>query len=133
MRNPAPAITLALLFPCAVAGAQTPVVHHARPHAATAKALACPAADPAPALPPGVPPAAGTVQTALALRYIDMQIGTGDAVTPGEFLTVHYTGWLASNGTKFDSSLDRGQPITFAQGSNRVIAGWDQGLSLIHI
>ncbi len=130
MRNPA--IVLALLGCSALAGAQTATpVHHTHPHAAAAKAAACPAAgvtaNPAPTLPPGVPPAAGTVQTALALRYIDTQPGTGDLVTPGEFLTVHYTGWLAANGTKFDSSLDRGEPITFAQGAHRVIPGWDGG------
>ena len=77
--------------------------------------------------PPGLPPAAGPVQTAFALRYIDVQPGTGDPVTPGEFLTVQYTGWLASNGTKFDSSLDRNQPFTFLQGAHNVIPGWDQG------
>ncbi len=81
----------------------------------------------APALPPGVPPAAGTLHTAFALRYIDTVVGTGDPVTPGEFLSVQYTGWLLKDGTKFDSSLDRGEPITFQQGAHRVIPGWDQG------
>ncbi len=133
MRNPA--IVLALLGCHALAVAQTAATpaHHARPHAAAAKTPAktpaCPAAEPAPALPPGIPPAAGPVQTLFALRYIDMQAGTGDPVTPGEFLTVHYTGWLQSNGAKFDSSLDRGQPITFQQGAHRVIGGWDSGFA----
>ena len=102
--------------------AQTPA--HRVHHAATA-----PAAKPAdtPALPPGVPPIAGQVKTAFALRYIDTVVGTGDLVAPNEFLTVQYTGWLASNGTKFDSSLDRNEPFTFPQGAHRVISGWDQG------
>lgn len=46
----------------------------------------------------------------------------------GDEVTVHYEGRLASNDFKFDSSLDRGKPITFELGSNRVIKGWDQGL-----
>ena len=47
----------------------------------------------------------------------------------GDFLTVQYTGWLASNGMKFDSSLDRNEPFTFQQGEHRVISGWDEGLN----
>ncbi len=123
--------TIFLLSCPLLAGAQTTPhtthrVHH--PAAATAtKAPACPPAEPAPATPPGLPPATGPVQTAFALRYIDTQAGTGDPVTPGEFLTVQYTGWLAANGTKFDSSLDRNEPFTFPQGAHRVIPGWDQG------
>ena len=46
----------------------------------------------------------------------------------GDDVTVHYEGRLASNDFKFDSSLDRGKPITFELGSNLVIKGWDQGL-----
>ena len=96
-------------------------VHH------PAAAPAAPKAADTPSLPPGVPPAAGEVKTAFALRYIDTVTGTGDPVAPGEFLTVQYTGWLASNGTKFDSYLDRNEPFTFPQGAHRVIPGWDQG------
>ncbi len=86
-------------------------------------------ADDSPKLPPGVPPAPGKLETAFALRYIDIKVGEGDAVTPGEFITVNYTGWLASNGTKFDSSYDHNAPFTFPQGMHRVITGWDQGFS----
>ena len=52
---------------------------------------------------------------------------------PGQFYTVHYTGWLASDGSKFDSSLDRNEPITFAQGAHRVIPGWDGGFLGMHV
>ena len=46
----------------------------------------------------------------------------------GDEVTVHYEGRLASNNFKFDSSFDRGQPISFILGQNKVIQGWDQGL-----
>ncbi|MEO5988245.1 MAG: FKBP-type peptidyl-prolyl cis-trans isomerase [Candidatus Eisenbacteria bacterium] len=46
---------------------------------------------------------------------------------PGLNVTVHYTGWL-SDGTKFQSSKDSGQPFTFQLGSGQVISGWDQGV-----
>jgi peptidylprolyl isomerase len=97
------------------------VAHPAGTHCA-------PLAD-APVVPPGVPPAVGKVETAFALRYIDLQTGTGAPMQPGDFLTVQYTGWLASTGVKFDSSLDRNEPFTFQQGIHRVIPGWDEGLN----
>jgi len=54
--------------------------------------------------------------------------GTGDReVKSGDQISVHYTGTLV-DGTKFDSSLDRGQPFTFTIGLNQVIQGWEQGL-----
>jgi peptidylprolyl isomerase len=61
-----------------------------------------------------------------SLLYVDTKIGTGDAIKPKQWLTVHYTGYLA-DGTKFDSSLDRGEPISFPYGQGRVITGWDTG------
>ena len=105
------------------------VVHHPAHHALHQEAAACPPLAALPALPPGIPAAAGTVETALALRYIDIEPGTGAPMQPGDFLTVQYTGWLASSGEKFDSSLDRNEPFTFQQGEHRVIPGWDQGLN----
>ena len=61
------------------------------------------------------------------LQYDDLQEGTGQAAKAGDTVEVHYTGWL-KDGTKFDSSKDRGQPFSFRIGDNRVIAGWDQGV-----
>lgn len=57
-----------------------------------------------------------------------MQPGDGAEATPGQNVSVHYTGWL-TNGTKFDSSVDRGQPFEFPLGAGRVIQGWDQGVA----
>jgi peptidylprolyl isomerase len=125
-------LVLSLSLLCA--GAQTSTAPHrtaARTH--TAHRAATAPADQGPALPPGVPPAPGKLTTAFALRYIDTKIGEGDVAAPGQFYTVHYTGWLASDGTKFESSVDRGEPITFFQGARRVIPGWDLGFSGMHV
>jgi peptidylprolyl isomerase len=96
-------------------------------------AAPCPAANPLPALPAGIPPATGKVESALALRYIDIKSGEGAEAQPSQFYTVHYTGWLASDGTKFDSSVDRNEPFTFQQGAHGVIPGWDYGFAGMHV
>ena len=96
-------------------------------------AAPCPAAKPLPVLPAGIPPATGKVESALALRYIDIKSGDGAEAQPGQFYTVHYTGWLASDGTKFDSSVDRNEPFTFQQGTHGVIPGWDYGFAGMHV
>ena len=67
------------------------------------------------------------VVTASGLKYIDRKIGDGAEAVAGKMATVHYTGWL-ENGTKFDSSVDRGQPFPFPLGAGRVIKGWDEGV-----
>lgn len=71
--------------------------------------------------------AAGAVTTPSGLSYTDLVTGTGPAPTSGKNVTVHYTGWL-ENGTKFDSSVDRGQPFAFRIGAGEVIPGWDEGV-----
>ncbi|MFA5133854.1 MAG: FKBP-type peptidyl-prolyl cis-trans isomerase [Patescibacteria group bacterium] len=62
-----------------------------------------------------------------SLLIEDIKVGGGAEVVSGNTVSVHYTGWLL-DGTKFDSSLDRGQPFSFNVGGGRVIAGWEQGL-----
>ena len=54
--------------------------------------------------------------------------GTGPQPKDGQEVSVHYTGWL-TDGTKFDSSKDRGQPFSFTLGQGKVIKGWDQGVA----
>jgi len=61
------------------------------------------------------------------LQVVDMQLGEGKAVVKGALITTQYTGYL-EDGTKFDSSLDRGKPFQCVIGTGRVIKGWDQGL-----
>lgn len=61
----------------------------------------------------------------------DSVVGSGREAISGKQVSVHYTGWLNTNGakgTKFDSSVDRGQPFSFALGSGQVIKGWDEGV-----
>jgi FKBP-type peptidyl-prolyl cis-trans isomerase len=62
------------------------------------------------------------------LKYIDEKVGDGHEAKSGDVVQVHYTGWL-ENGTKFDSSLDRGQPLKFKVGVGQVIRGWDEGVT----
>jgi FKBP-type peptidyl-prolyl cis-trans isomerase len=57
----------------------------------------------------------------------DLVVGTGATAASGQKVTVHYTGWL-TNGTKFDSSKDRGDPFVFNLGKGQVIKGWDEGV-----
>ena len=70
-----------------------------------------------------------------ALTMIDHKIGDGAEAVAGKTVSVHYTGWLFdpaapdNKGKKFDSSRDRGQPLSFPLGAGRVIQGWDQGFA----
>ncbi|MDX1593880.1 MAG: FKBP-type peptidyl-prolyl cis-trans isomerase [Gammaproteobacteria bacterium] len=67
--------------------------------------------------------------TPSGLRYEDLAVGDGvEATGPGQTVEVHYTGWL-ENGTKFDSSVERGESFTFPLGVGMVIRGWDEGVT----
>jgi len=76
-------------------------------------------------------PAAAAAQT---LKTRDTLIGAGATATPGNTVTVHYTGWLYApkapqqHGTRFDSS-EGGEPFSFQLGGGKVIKGWDQGVA----
>ncbi len=72
------------------------------------------------------------VTTDSGLKYYDFQVGDGPSPTAGQQVTVDYTGWL-TDGTKFDSSIDRGEPITFVIGQGQVIPGWDEGVASMKV
>lgn len=85
----------------------------------------------APETPPEV--AGEELSTDSGLKYIDIQSGTGESPKTGDKVVMHYTGWTEADGTKFDSSLDRGQPFTFVLGTGQVIKGWDEGIATMKI
>lgn len=70
--------------------------------------------------------------TASGLKYEVIEEGTGPSPKPGQTVVVHYTGWLM-DGTKFDSSRDRGEPFKFTLGQGQVIQGWDEGVAMMKV
>jgi len=76
----------------------------------------------------GTPSGNPVIATDSGLQYIDVEPGEGDLAEAGDTVSVHYTGWLV-DGTKFDSSKDRGTPFQFPLGAGRVIKGWDEGVA----
>lgn len=75
-------------------------------------------------------------KTNSGLEYEIIKEGSGATPTPGQKVTVHYTGWLQENGkqgAKFDSSVDRGTPFSFIIGRGQVIKGWDEGVATMKI
>jgi peptidylprolyl isomerase len=89
-------------------------------------------------IPPGSPDApievseAEFTTTDSGLMYYDLEEGTGDSPQEGQVVNAHYTGWL-EDGTKFDSSIDRGQPFQFVIGAGQVIPGWDEGIGTMKV
>ena len=73
-----------------------------------------------------------TVTTASGLQIKTLVVGTGSKAELGKTVVVHYTGWLL-DGTKFDSSVDRGTPFEFPLGGGRVIKGWEEGVATMNI
>lgn len=76
--------------------------------------------------------ASAAVTTESGLTYIITQNGTGAPLKAGDLVIVNYTG-LLTDGRKFDSSLDRGEPIVFPLGQGKVIKGWDEALQKLRI
>ena len=77
-------------------------------------------------------PGGNEIKTASGLKYTDLVKGTGASPRQGQNVTVHYIGKLA-DGTKFDSSYDRGEPSTFRLASDSVIRGWIEGLMTMRV
>jgi len=79
----------------------------------------------------------GNVMTSESgLKIEDTKVGTGASPATGQTCVMHYTGWLYENGakgSKFDSSVDRGQPFEFPIGTGRVIRGWDEGVASMKV
>ena len=71
-------------------------------------------------------------KTKSGLQFADLTPGAGASPAPGKLVRVHYTGWL-NDGTKFDSSLDRGRPFDFTIGRGQVIQGWDEGVMTMKV
>jgi peptidylprolyl isomerase len=78
------------------------------------------------------PSGEGIITTPSGLKYEVLKEGTGETPKAGQTVTVHYTGTL-EDGTKFDSSRDRGQPFQFTIGQGQVIKGWDEGLGIMKV
>ena len=102
---------------------ETPASSETPGASATPGASESPAATPTAEKPVGHP-----VTTKTGLKYQVFKKGDGAEAKSGQMVSVHYTGWL-TNGTKFDSSVDRGQPFEFALGQGQVIPGWDEGVA----
>ena len=73
-----------------------------------------------------------TTTTASGLQIKVLVVGTGETASAEKIAVVHYTGWLL-DGTKFDSSVDRGTPFEFPLGQGRVIKGWDEGVMSMQV
>lgn len=81
---------------------------------------------------PQVVEEASFTETDSGLRFFDFEVGSGVSPQAGQTVIAHYTGWL-TDGTKFDSSLDRGQPFSFVIGQGQVIKGWDEGMATMKV
>jgi FKBP-type peptidyl-prolyl cis-trans isomerase FkpA len=87
----------------------------------------CQTNEPASEGPPAIDANIGTITTASGLQYQDIVVGDGGVAIPDVTISVHYSGWL-TDGTKFDSSIDRDKPFVLTLGQTRVIQGWQEGL-----
>lgn len=126
------ALVIAALFFAAAAAAGSPDTHaqtRRRAKSPTRRAVTPKAKRPSPSV---VKPEPAAVTTPSGLTYVVTKRGEGRQPQKGETVLVHYTGTL-SNGTKFDSSRDRGEPIAFKLGEGRVIKGWDEAVARLRV
>jgi len=73
-----------------------------------------------------------SVEPEASLEIIDIKVGIGTEAVAGKTVTVHYVGTF-TNGQKFDSSRDRGTPLSFLLGAGKVIQGWEQGIPAMRV
>lgn len=73
-----------------------------------------------------------TIKMQSGLKFLKVESGTGEKAQQGKYVSVHYTGYLM-DGKKFDSSVERGEPIEFQLGKGMVIKGWEEGIELMHV
>jgi len=125
-------VVLALLWAVVLSGGEgKAALVQATPSASPSAATSATPSATAPAAPPEV--TGEETVTATGLKIIDITVGTGAEAKFGDSVTVNYTGWLSSDGTKFDSSLDGGTPFEFTLGVGEVIAGWDEGVATMGV
>ena len=123
MRNPAFVLALACL---ALAGCKQSEESAGTTSTTAGAAVTTPSATSAPTATSGA--TEGQERTLPGgLKVIDLKVGNGPIAEIGKSVSVHYTGWL-TDGTKFDSSVERGEPIAFALGTPNIIRGWNEGL-----
>jgi FKBP-type peptidyl-prolyl cis-trans isomerase len=72
------------------------------------------------------------MKTASGLEYVEVEAGTGTQAAVGKTVSVHYTGKF-QDGKVFDSSIPRGEALTFRLGVGQVIKGWDEGIALMKV
>jgi hypothetical protein len=89
----------------------------------------------APGIPPETPPeiTGEEITSATGLKYIDVQVGTGDTPQTGGDVVVNYTGWTQADGKRFDSSVAGPEPFKFTLGRGQVIQGWDEGVATMRV
>jgi len=122
---------LALAALLAACGAQAPVSSETTSAPANAPTSApTTGAAPAPTSAAGPAGQENSVTTASGLQFIELVPGAGELAKPGDLVKVHYRGTLA-DGTEFDSSYGRGEPIEFVLGQGQVIPGWDEGVAML--
>jgi len=120
-------LVFALLGAFALTGCSSPAEQPAS--SPTQESAAPPTGSEAPA--EAAPDLGGTkaeLDATTELKIEDLVEGTGPAAKAGDTVTVNYTGWT-TDGAKFDSSLDSGQPFPFQLGTGYVIKGWDEGVA----
>jgi peptidylprolyl isomerase len=114
------------------AGGTTPAEEAAPVPPGQSTSDAPPAGDAPQGAYPGEPLVGPVETTASGLQYSILQPGNGEMPAQGENVSVHYTGYLM-DGTVFDSSVTRGEPISFPLGTGMVVDGWDEGIALMSV